>query len=146
MLNVDLDLGDLPLRIAFPVMMKIALEWFDGSPAELQQAIATGGSTQVVLPKLAAKTVNETTSQPEASAKKADEQTTEAAELEQSASTKATDKQAVSDVNQYWMRDPRGQLTPLTSDAETATLSVMKLSGSMVSGDQGRPGERSLEQ
>ena len=128
-LNVDLDQGDLPLRIAFPVMMKNALEWFDGSTGELQQAIATGGSTQVVLPKLAAKTANETTAQPEVATKKADEPTTETAELEQSASSKDTSKQAVSDVNQYWMRDPRGQLTPLTSDAETATLSVMKLSG-----------------
>ena len=128
-LNVDLDQGDLPLRIAFPVMMKNALEWFDGSTGELQQAIATGGSTQVVLPKLAAKTANETTAQPEVATKKADEPTTETAELEQSASSKDTSKQAVSDVNQYWMRDPLGQLTPLTSDAETATLSVMKLSG-----------------
>ncbi len=50
-LNVDLDQGDLPLRIAFPVMMKNALEWFDGSPAELQPAIATGGSAVVALPK-----------------------------------------------------------------------------------------------
>ncbi len=32
-LNVDLDQGDLPLRIAFPVMMKNALDmvrWFTG--------------------------------------------------------------------------------------------------------------------
>ncbi len=50
-LNVDLDQGDLPLRIAFPVMMKNALEWFDGSPAELQPAIAAGSSATVRLPK-----------------------------------------------------------------------------------------------
>ncbi len=35
----------------------------------------------------------------------------------------------MSEASQFWMRDPRGQFTPLTSDADTATLSVMKLSG-----------------
>ena len=39
---VDLDVGDLPLRTAFPIMMTNAINWFRGERAELQPAVATG--------------------------------------------------------------------------------------------------------
>lgn len=41
-LSVELDSGDLPLRIAFPVMMTNAVNWFLGRDGELQPALSTG--------------------------------------------------------------------------------------------------------
>tara|TARA_R110002049_G_scaffold4601_4_gene31937 strand:- start:190021 stop:191889 length:1869 start_codon:yes stop_codon:yes gene_type:complete len=41
-LSTDLDAGDLPLRIAFPVMMTNTVNWFLSSNGELQPALATG--------------------------------------------------------------------------------------------------------
>ena len=41
-LSVELDSGDLPLRIAFPVMMTNAVNWFLGRNGELQPALSTG--------------------------------------------------------------------------------------------------------
>jgi hypothetical protein len=38
----NLDQGDLPLRIAFPVLMKNTIEWFQGDTGELRPALATG--------------------------------------------------------------------------------------------------------
>ncbi len=46
-LSVNLEDGDLPLRIAFPVMIKNAMESFLGGKGELRPAIATGEVTQV---------------------------------------------------------------------------------------------------
>lgn len=126
-LNVDLDQGDLPLRIAFPVMMKNALEWFDGSPAELQQAMATGSSTKIALPKVVDTAVPAAKEQVDQSKNvPADDK----AELvQQTAASKTDAATSTAAASQFWVRDPQGQLTPLASDADTATLSVMKLSG-----------------
>ncbi len=41
-LTCSLDKGDLPLRIAFPVLMKNTIEWFQGNSGELRPAVATG--------------------------------------------------------------------------------------------------------
>ncbi len=41
-LACNLDKGDLPLRIAFPVLMKNTIEWFQGNTGELRPALATG--------------------------------------------------------------------------------------------------------
>lgn len=41
-LSANLDDGDLPLRIAFPVMMTNAVNWFLGQTGELHKAIPTG--------------------------------------------------------------------------------------------------------
>lgn len=41
-LACNLDQGDLPLRIAFPVLMKNTIEWFQGNTGELRPAVATG--------------------------------------------------------------------------------------------------------
>ncbi|WP_164103465.1 vWA domain-containing protein [Candidatus Laterigemmans baculatus] len=49
-LDAELEQGDLPLRIAFPVMMKNAVEWFLGTKGELQPALATGQSTVIRAP------------------------------------------------------------------------------------------------
>lgn len=46
-LSVKLNDGDLPLRIAFPVMIKNALESFLGGKGELRPALATGQSTSL---------------------------------------------------------------------------------------------------
>ncbi|REK10955.1 MAG: VWA domain-containing protein [Planctomycetota bacterium] len=41
-LSCNLEKGDLPLRIAFPVLMKNTIEWFQGNSGELRPALATG--------------------------------------------------------------------------------------------------------
>ncbi len=41
-LTCSLEKGDLPLRIAFPVLMKNTIEWFQGNSGELRPAVATG--------------------------------------------------------------------------------------------------------
>jgi hypothetical protein len=48
-LSVDLDDGDLPLRIAFPVMIKNAIESLLGDKGELRPSIATGHTTTIDL-------------------------------------------------------------------------------------------------
>ena len=46
-LSVSLADGDLPLRIAFPVMIKNAIESFLGGKGELRPALATGQITSI---------------------------------------------------------------------------------------------------
>jgi hypothetical protein len=50
-LTVNLDKGDLPLRTAFPILASNALAWFAGGRGELREALATGATTEVMLPK-----------------------------------------------------------------------------------------------
>ncbi|MCO6045537.1 BatA and WFA domain-containing protein [Aeoliella sp. ICT_H6.2] len=48
-LTCSLEKGDLPLRIAFPVLMKNTIEWFMGEQGELSPAIPTGEMLSVSL-------------------------------------------------------------------------------------------------
>ena len=48
-LNVALGKGDLPLRIAFPVMMTNAITWFLGDEGQLREAASTGSHLEVDL-------------------------------------------------------------------------------------------------
>ena len=41
-LTCSLEKGDLPLRIAFPVLMQNAIEWFQGNDGDLRPAVSTG--------------------------------------------------------------------------------------------------------
>lgn len=59
-LDTELDQGDLPLRIAFPVMMKNAVEWFLGTKGELQPALATGQTTVIRVTQASRETIEET--------------------------------------------------------------------------------------
>ncbi len=52
-LTVNLAKGDLPLRIAFPVMMTNAIGWFQGEQGELREAITAGAFVDVDLSPLA---------------------------------------------------------------------------------------------
>ncbi len=52
--TVNLDLGDLPLRTAFPILVTNALGWFAGAAGELREALVTGAVTEVALPTVAA--------------------------------------------------------------------------------------------
>jgi len=47
-LSTDLTTSDLPLRIAFPVMMTNAVNWFLGRTGELEPALVTGELSEVV--------------------------------------------------------------------------------------------------
>lgn len=48
-LAADLDSSDLPLRIAFPVLMTNAVNWFLGQTGELQPSLKTGTLAEVVI-------------------------------------------------------------------------------------------------
>ncbi|QEG01845.1 hypothetical protein Mal15_59260 [Stieleria maiorica] len=48
LLASDLDSSDLPLRIAFPVLMTNAMNWFFRETGEIRPAIATGQSSDVL--------------------------------------------------------------------------------------------------
>jgi hypothetical protein len=52
-LSVNLDDGDLPLRIAFPVMIKNAVEFFLGGKGALRPALPTGQVASVAAPERA---------------------------------------------------------------------------------------------
>jgi hypothetical protein len=49
-LTVNLDLGDLPFRTAFPILVSNTLAEFAGGRGELREALATGATTDVALP------------------------------------------------------------------------------------------------
>ena len=49
-LTVNPDLGDLPLRTAFPILFTNALSWFSAHKGEYSEAVATGESANVRLP------------------------------------------------------------------------------------------------
>lgn len=50
-LTANLDDGDLPLRIAFPVLMTNAVNWFLARSGEIEPSLRTGRLTHVALPK-----------------------------------------------------------------------------------------------
>ena len=49
-LTVNLDLGDLPFRTAFPIMAMNTLGFFTGGQGELREALPTGATTELTLP------------------------------------------------------------------------------------------------
>jgi hypothetical protein len=49
-LTVNLDLGDLPFRTAFPILAMNTLGYFTGSQGELREALATGSTADIDLP------------------------------------------------------------------------------------------------
>jgi len=53
-LTVNLDLGDLPFRTAFPIMVTNTLNDFAGGQGELRESLATGATADVTLPPQAA--------------------------------------------------------------------------------------------
>lgn len=51
-MSSNLERGDLPLRIAFPVLMKNAIEWFQGVEGELRPTTPSGAMVSVSLKPL----------------------------------------------------------------------------------------------
>jgi hypothetical protein len=49
-LTVNLDLGDLPFRTAFPILAMNTLSFFTGSQGELRESLATGSTADIDLP------------------------------------------------------------------------------------------------
>jgi len=123
-LNVDLDLGDLPLRIAFPVLMKNAVEWFQGNQGELQPALATGQAATVQLPR-----INRVAGKSEAQFSSSEEQkadtkqeSTESIEVVKAGESKIS-------TEDFMLRSPTGAMTPLARDESTAVLSMLNYCG-----------------
>ncbi len=110
-LNVNLDQGELPLRIAFPVLMKNVVEWFQGNQAELQPALATGQSTTLRLPDATPSL---------SSAISADALTDGSSNsgIMKIASANNGESNPVD----FFLRSPSGKLTPLTHTDSTAAL------------------------
>ena len=50
-LTCNLDQSDLPLRIAFPVLIKNAIEWFQGNEGQLRPSVPTGTLASFVIPR-----------------------------------------------------------------------------------------------
>ena len=59
-LAADLDSSDLPLRIAFPVMMTNAINWFFRETGEMNPALATGQVTNIPWDFAASETADDT--------------------------------------------------------------------------------------
>lgn len=51
-LNCGLDKGDLPLRIAFPVLMKNTIEWFQGAQRDMVPSLKVGETLSVNVSEL----------------------------------------------------------------------------------------------
>ena len=50
-LTCNLDQSDLPLRIAFPVLIKNAIEWFQGGEGQLRPVVPTGSLAAFSIPE-----------------------------------------------------------------------------------------------
>jgi len=53
LLTCNLEQSDLPLRIAFPVLIKNAIEWFQGSEGQLRPVVPTGSFATFSIPEAA---------------------------------------------------------------------------------------------
>ena len=115
-LNLNLDEGDLPLRIAFPVFMKNAIEWFQGVRAELQASISTGEPASVELPPAALRTTLKASS---------DSTHRAAAENDGLQPMAVREERTTNVAEDFWVRDPNGQLAPLAHDEKRATIALL---------------------
>lgn len=131
-LNVDLDLGDLPLRIAFPVLMKNAVEWFQGNQGELQPALATGQVATVQLPR-----ISTATEKPKSPTELQEDAKTEGKQepSESIEVVKAVDANTSNE--EFMLRSPSGTLTPLARDESRAVLSMLNYCGLWTIGSAG---------
>lgn len=141
-LNLDLDQGDLPLRIAFPVLMKNAIEWFQGVRAELQPSIATGSAATVDL-----RQAGLASDMPQAASATAGSDSNSS---DESGLVVVRDATSAKRQSNLWVRDPHGGLTPLAHDDKQATISLLALCGVWTIGSQEDlardPWQRSNEQ
>jgi hypothetical protein len=70
LLTCNLEQSDLPLRIAFPVLIKNAIEWFQGNEGQLRPVVPTGSLASFSIPKavdvegLATQAVESTSAEP----------------------------------------------------------------------------------
>lgn len=115
-LNLNLDEGDLPLRIAFPVFMKNAIEWFQGVRAELQASVSTGQPATVEFPQAVQRLPLQTLSH----------STEGAASQSNGLQPMAVGKERTTKVDEdFWLRDPAGHMAPLAHDERRATIALL---------------------
>lgn len=114
-LACNLDQGDLPLRIAFPVLMKNTIEWFQGNTGELRPALATGEMLAVDV-----STVRD--GQPAAPG----EPGVPASEAVEVQAIEEATKQAAEPLE---LVSPSQQITPLTRTGEQVTLGPLLETG-----------------
>lgn len=121
-LNVDLDNGELPLRIAFPVMMKNALDWFQGLRGEHQPAVATGGRFTIPLPSHAPSAEGTTPQHLEQTDRQKAEPVAERIEV-----VSTTDQEQTKAA--WWLRSPTGRMLPVADERSKVVMSDLLESG-----------------
>jgi hypothetical protein len=129
-LACNLDQGDLPLRIAFPVLMKNTIEWFQGNTGELRPALTTGAMLAVDV-----STVRE--SQP-AAAREQRESDAQAVEVQ------AIDETPILAAQPLELVSPSQQVTPLTRTGEQVTLGPLLETGLWSVRPASAPGDKPL--
>jgi hypothetical protein len=126
-LTGSLEQGDLPLRIAFPVLMKNAIEWFRGTEGDLQPATPSGEMVRVSLvPLLQQEATEEATSQSAA--------TPGPASSDEPASSAAIDMAVVETAEakttrSFTLLSPSGQEIPLATPEPQATVGPLLETG-----------------
>lgn len=122
-LTGSLDEGDLPLRIAFPVLMKNTVEWFQGNSGQLLPTVATGELVTIrttAAVQLAA--ANPPAAAPSSAATEKNTESTdgELAVVERTATRQRTDWQLIS---------PSRQHIPIAITADRATIGPLLEAG-----------------
>lgn len=120
-LTCSLDKGDLPLRIAFPVLMKNTIERFQGESGELRPAVATGKMVSVEVPTMAA---DDSTIQPSTGPVVIDEN----AEDDAGSVTVVTASEPA-DQGVYQLVAPSGDATPLSVSGAVANVGPLQRVG-----------------
>jgi len=113
-LSSNLEKGDLPLRIAFPVLMKNAIEWFQGVEGELRPTTPSGSMVSVSLKPLLDK-------EPTRSEASAAETKVEGTVVVENAQEKVA--------KDYTLTSPSGEITPIVTPDEQAMIGPLMATG-----------------
>ncbi len=114
-LACNLDQGDLPLRIAFPVLMKNTIEWFQGNSGELRPAMATGEMLAVDVSTVGNKSLVANAEPVEP--------------LDEAVEVQAVDGAIRSTTQAVELVSPSQQITPLARTGEQVTLGPLLETG-----------------
>lgn len=115
-LTCSLDKGDLPLRIAFPVLMKNVVEWFQGNTNELRPSVSSGELVTLRVDGLAAE-LHAAKSNP-ADSTSAESKTSEKPSGSDPSATIAegvANNNASAKIGEFELVEPNGEVTPIAS-------------------------------
>ena len=127
-LTCSLEKGDLPLRIAFPVLMKNTIEWFQGNSGLLRPSVATGKMVSVNLPTTQATDAESTTgtSPPDG----VNETAADNSSVEEVEQDVAVVEQAEAEQKAKWVLvSPSQQTIPIATPDQQATIGPLLETG-----------------